>query len=373
MKICLFLPSFLPEIGGLEVAADRFALNLHSLGHKVVVFAQRTRKKLSPIERPYPIIHYKRPISTTRFPFLVELALKRLHRKFDFDIIHAYHAYLPGYIAVRFGRKHNIPIVISCRGRDISESGRYLKRSISQKRIIWTLKHANAVTALSKHLAQRVNVLTDNSVTAPVIHNGVEMMDGNPLTDATPNTFAHLENKTFILTLGRLHRVKGLDLLLDAIKFLKDQNKTVPMLVIAGSGREKDRLAQQVDTNSLSNCVVFAGHISGLKKAWLLAECMFFVQPSRGEGLPNSVLEALSYGKAVLATTVGGLPEIVADGQNGLLVEPDNVISLAEGLEKMLSTNLANYTQKAKRVALDHSWSSITKSHLELYRSVLNS
>lgn len=371
MRLCLFVPSFFPEIGGLEVAADRFALSLHSLGHKVVVFAQRPRKKLSPIQRLYPIIHYKRPRSTTWFPFSAGLALERLHREFDFDLICAYQAYLPGYIAVRFGRKHSIPTIISCRGGDISETGRYLKRSISRNRIIWTLKHADAVTALSKHLAQQVSILTNNSVTACVIHNAIEMMDGNPLADTTPNVFAHLENKPFILTLGRLHRVKGLDLLLDAIKLLKDQNKTVPTLAIAGDGPEKSRLLKQVDKNNLTNFVTFAGQVSGSEKTWVLTNCQFLVQPSRSEGLPNSVLEAMSHGKPVLTTAVGGLSEIVTNGKNGLLVEPNNVVSLAKGLGEMLTLDLASYSENAKKVALEHSWDNITKRHIRLYESLI--
>jgi len=372
VNICLFLPSFLPEVGGLEKSADKLALTLSSLDHKVLVFTQRPRKVLGVMERPYPIIYYKRPRSTTWFPFAVCYALEQLHREFDFDLICAYQAYLPGYIAVRFGRKHNIPVVISSRGGDISERSRYLKRWISRKRIMWALRHADAVTTLNKHLAQRAKILTDNSVNAHVIHNGVEIIEGNPFRDAAPADFAHLQKRTFILTLGRLRRFKGLDLLLNAIKLLKDQNKAVPLLVIAGDGPEKNNLIEQVDENNISNCVEFAGEVEGSKKAWLLANCTFFVQPSRGgEGMPNSVLEAMSYSKPVLGTTVGGLLEIVTNGENGLLVKPDSPSSLAEGLEKMLRVDQAAYAQNAKRIALEHSWDNITKCYLDLYHSLL--
>lgn len=372
MRICLFLPSFLPEVGGLEKAADKLALTLNSLAHKVVVFTQRPRKLLGAIERPYPIIYFNRPRSTTWFPFAVGLALERLHREFDFDLICAYQAYMPGYIAVRFGRKHNIPVVISSRGGDISERSRYLKRWISRKRIIWVLRHADAVATLNGHLAQRVQILTDNSVNAHVIHNGVEIMDGNSFRDAVPADFAHLQKRTFILTLGRLRRFKGLDLLLDAIKLLKDHNKAVPALVIAGDGPEKNKLLQQVDENNISDRVEFVGEVEAPNKAWLLANCTFFVQPSRGgEGMPNSVLEAMSYSKPVLGTMVGGLLEIVTSGENGLLVKLDSPSSLAEGLEKMLRVDQAAYAQNAKKVAFEHSWDNITKCYLDLYQSLL--
>jgi len=370
MKVVLFLPSFLPEIGGLEIAADSFAQQLVTLGHEVVVFAQRPRKKLGRIEKPYPITHYKRPRSTTLFPFSVESALKRLHRQFDFDIIHAHHAYLPGYIAVRFGRRHNIPVVISCRGGDIDTRGRYRKRWMSRKRIIWALKHADAVTALSKHLAQQVYVLTNNSVAVHVIPNGVGIMNNNFFTDLSLPAFAHLENDAFMLTLGRLHRVKGVDLLLDAIRLLKDKNSTMPILVIAGDGKEKSRLLQQVDTNNLGDCVTFVGQVSGAKKAWLLANCGFLVQPSRSEGLPNAVLEAMAYGKPVLSTSVGGQAELISNGENGFLVEPENAQALAHGLKCMLDADIPKFLPAAKKIAEKHTWANAAAAYVRLYKSI---
>ena len=373
MRICLFLPSFLPEVGGLEKAADKLAMELLSLGHEVVVFAQRSRKTPGSAQRPYPIIYYKRTRSPGWFPFSVGLALRRLQRKFDFDLICAYQAYLPGYIAVRFGRRHNTPVIISCRGGDISERGRYLKRWLPRRRTIWALKHADAVTALNKHLAQCVSSLTDNRVEASVVHNGVDLMDGNPPNYSIPAAFGHLENKSFILTLCRLRRFKGLDLLLDAIKLLKDQGETVPILVIAGDGPERAALAQQLADNNLTDCVTFVGEALKHKKAWLFANCTFFAQPSRGdEGFPHSPLEAMSYAKPVLATATGGLSEMVTDGVSGLLVEPNNAQALAKGLQKMLNADLASYGQNALRFAQEHSWEKIAKLHLELYQRLLN-
>jgi glycosyltransferase involved in cell wall biosynthesis len=87
--------------------------------------------------------------------------------------------------------------------------------------------------------------------------------------------------------------------------------------------------------------------------------------------MPNSVLEAMSYSKPVLGTTVGGLLEIVTSGENGLLVKPDSPSSLAEGLEKMLRVDQAAYAQNAKKVAFEHSWDNITKCYLDLYQSLL--
>ena len=373
MKICLFLPSFLPVVGGLEKAADNLALQLTSFGHKVVVFTQRSRGTTGTIQRPYPIVYYKRTRSPGWFPFSIGLALRRLQRDFSFDLICAYQPYLPGYIAVRFGRRHNTPVIVCARGGDISERGRYLKRWLPRRRIVWTLKHADGVTALNKHLAQRVSILTDNKIEASVIHNGVDIMDGNPANCRLPPGLADLEHKNFVLALCRLRRFKGLDLLLDAMKLLKDQNKTVPTLVIAGDGPERTALARQSAENNLTDCVTFAGEVVENKKAWLLANCSFFVQPSRGdEGFPHSALEAMSYGKPVLASAIGGLSEMVSDRVNGLLVEPGNATALAVGLQELLAGDLSSYAPNALRVAQEHSWEKIAKLYLDFYQSVID-
>jgi len=373
LNICLFLPSFLPEIGGLENAADNLSLKLNSLGHTVVVLAQRPGKSSGAVERPFPVVHYEKPRSTTWFPFGVGAALKNLHTQYKFDLICAYQAYMPGYIAVRFGLANNVPVVISSRGGDISERGRYLNRWISRRRIIWALLHADAVTAISEYLAERVSFLTANRVRAHVIYNGVDIPDAGSFSSQAPARFAHLQNKRFILTLGRLHPAKGLDLLLDAIYLVKNRNKTVPTLIIAGDGREKENLLRQMRQNKLEDRVVFAGCVSGADKTWLLANCAFLAQPSRSEGLGSAVLEAMSFGKPVLAAATGGLPEIVTNNKTGLLVEPDSVASLAEGLANMLNSNLENYGPQAKKAALEHSWDNVTNLHLDLYRNLIRS
>ncbi len=95
------------------------------------------------------------------------------------------------------------------------------------------------------------------------------------------------------------------------------------------------------------------------------------MKPSKAEGLPNSVLEAMSYGKAVLATAVGGLPELLTSGENGLLVEPDNPTALASGLQEMLNADLSGYGRNGLRVAREHPCKKTTELYLGLYQRLL--
>lgn len=370
LKICLFTSSFLPEIGGLEVAVDNLAQQLSMLGHQPVLFTQRPRNIQGTVERSYPIIHYERPLSTTWFPYSVQIALQRLHVKHRFDVIHAHQAYMPGYIAARVGRKYRIPTVITCHGGDVAPRGRYRKRWISRRRIVWALKYSDAVTSVGNWLANEVKVLTDNSIRAMVINNGIILPEDKVDYKSVPESLKMLKDKQFIMTLGRLRKHKGLDLLLKAIKQLLAEGKDVPYLVITGDGRERETLEQFVTDNNLTEHVGFVGNMLGKEKNWLLARCKFLIQPSRSEALGITVLEAMSYGKAVLATAVGGLPELVFSNQNGLLVETENVAALAKGLDKMLSVDLSKYSANARKTAEKYSWHSIIQCYLDLYYSL---
>jgi glycosyltransferase involved in cell wall biosynthesis len=373
MKICLFLPSFLPKIGGLEKAADILASILRARGHELLVLAQAPRRDTAAMTRPYPVRLYRKSQAASWMPLSPLRAMGRYHRQHGFDLLWAYQAYPQGYAAVRVGQRYGVPVVISSRGGDVSCQGRYLARWLPRRRIVWALHHADAVTTLNLHLAQRVEDLTGQRVHARIIFNGVEAPPDNPVGAPAPPALADLQGQPFILTLTRLRRFKGIDLIIEAVRLLQEQNRPIPRLVVTGSGQEEDALHRQVEESRLRAAVRFTGEVKGYDKAWLLANCLFLVQPSReGEGMPNSVLEAMSYGKPVLGAASPGLVEILHDGVNGLLVPPDEPAGLAEGLQRMLQSDLTRLGAAARKDAGEHSWEGCADQYLALFHEVLN-
>jgi glycosyltransferase involved in cell wall biosynthesis len=371
MRICLLLPSFLPDIGGLEKAADRLARELVRRGHEVVILTRALEASQIAVERSFPIRYYTRPASPTWWPYSLEHALAGAHREFAFEIICAYHPYPPGYCAVRFGRRHSVPTVISCRGGDIGARSRYLKRWISRRRTIWSLRQADAVHVLSEDLCERVAALTGGRTGSHVIHNGTDLMDSGPPAGPMPAAAQPLQGRPFLLTLGRLRRFKGLHVLLEALAILRREQGDLPLVAIAGDGPERAALAEQVRAAGLTDHVRFLGDVLGQDKAWLLANCLFFVHPSLGgEGMPNAVLEALSYGKPIVATRIGGVTDLIHDGAGGVLVDPDRAETLAGAIRQMLAADLAQYGRDAETVARDHAWDKIAEEYLELFESV---
>ncbi len=168
-----------------------------------------------------------------------------------------------------------------------------------------------------------------------VIYNGISRFD-----------LAQREDKSFTVgTIAELHRIKGLDILLTAwSKFIKNHQAK---LVIIGDGEEKENLENMAKKLGISDSVIFKGSVDNARS--LLSGFDIFCMPSRSEAMPYALLEAGSAGLAVIATAVGGIPEIIENGISGALVPAEDsevifstLILLAEDkdLSKRLGDNL---------------------------------
>jgi glycosyltransferase involved in cell wall biosynthesis len=125
------------------------------------------------------------------------------------------------------------------------------------------------------------------------------------------------------LFLGKVGKGKGIFDLLEIIKDNKDSLNDKFFLHVGGNG-ETNKLIEYVEKQQLQKLVKFEGWVSGEKKIELLTTCDVFILPSYYEGLPISILEAMSYGMPIISTPVGGIPEIITDKENGLLITPGN-------------------------------------------------
>jgi glycosyltransferase involved in cell wall biosynthesis len=137
-----------------------------------------------------------------------------------------------------------------------------------------------------------------------------------------------------LFTVARLSPEKGIAFLVDAMRIIHD---VVPRatLAIIGDGVARERLERQVRGNSLEHIVSFLGLHQW--PAELVRQFDVFVLPSLEEGLPLSLLEAMAHGKPVVATAVGGVPEVVANGRNGLIVPPADPPALAAAIVRVLT------------------------------------
>lgn len=176
----------------------------------------------------------------------------------------------------------------------------------------------------------------------------------------------------YLFAFGRLDVGKGLDILVKAFTKIKD--RIAFNLIIAGEGPDRKLLEDIINENGLEKRVVLLGRITQEEVVLRLKNADFVVIPSRWEAFGISVLEALAAGKPVLATNVGGIPELIHQSETGLLCEPD-VESLAQGILKMIS---ASYDEDAFRrqqlkIWNNLNWSVYMKQYMRVVKSVIAS
>lgn len=145
--------------------------------------------------------------------------------------------------------------------------------------------------------------------------------------------FAEFYKKNIVATIAELHPNKGLSYLIDAmVTVVEQQNNTLCLII--GEGQDHEKLEEQIKTKKLENKIFLTGRIDGASE--YLKAINVFVLPSIKEGLPYVILESGMAGVATVATTVGGIPEIIEDMKSGILIQPKNQKELAHAISFML-------------------------------------
>jgi len=170
-----------------------------------------------------------------------------------------------------------------------------------------------------------------------VIHNGVNIADLDRATPSQTRAKLGLKDSTFIFAIvGSLVERKGHAYLLDALARLRLSGGPESALLIVGEGEEKDALLRKCSDLGLSGSVFFLGHRDDVQGIMLDMDCL--VVPSTMEGMPFVILEAMVASKSVIASKIYGIPEVILEGESGLLVPPRDVESLCAALSRLASS-----------------------------------
>jgi glycosyltransferase involved in cell wall biosynthesis len=196
----------------------------------------------------------------------------------------------------------------------------------------WSLRRAAHVVTTNYRFARLLRSRGLDRGTITVLHNAVrDMQASDAEVDALRRRFGLSRADRVVLSVGRLSREKGQEHLVRAAVGWPGR----PRLVIVGDGPDRPRLERLTRELGCADTVVFAGLTPNVAPFYQLADV--FVLPSLSEGSPNVLLEAMAAGLPIVATDVGGIPEIVADGVNALLVPPRDVEALACAVKMLLS------------------------------------
>jgi glycosyltransferase involved in cell wall biosynthesis len=375
-RILLINYEFPPLGGGAGNATQNIARELSNLGTDVRVLTTRFRGQPTMSQLDGYQIHRVRtprrnedrssPFEMLMFILLATPAALRVTKGWRPDTTIAFFGIPSGPVALALKMFRRIPYIVSLRGGDVPghqpdqlATLHALTRPLI--RVIW--RHAKAVVANSEGL--RILALrTAKNHDVCIIPNGVDTALFCPPESAPSN------ETPLLLYVGRVSEEKGLDDLINALGEIKS---TAWRLKLIGDGPYMTTLRPLVNKVGIQDRVDFLGWLprEALIKHYQSADIFTF--PSKHEGMPNSVLEAMSCGLPVLATRISGNEELVHDGTNGFLVAPSTPHALTAALTNMLATPGQRSTlgAESRRIVLQsYDWQRAAREYMLLSQKV---
>ncbi len=288
--------------------------------------------------------------------YSIRSAVSREIESFHPDVILAYFAYPYGFAAVQFGKIFKLPVVISCRGSDINLMA---TPKLQKGMIVSALRGCQRVFVMSDEMQKRVLSFGLDPKRVEVVSNGVDAERFKPMDRKQAREALGVPTDARVLVcVSRLSKEKGIDILVDAMAKLKDDSR----LYVIGDGLEHAALTARALSAGVAARITFARARPHSEIPQWIAAADISVLPSRSEGMPNAVLEALACGRPVVATAVGGTQELIDNAALGILVPPGDSGALAHALhtalndtwnEKVIAASVAERTWDAvgKRAA----------------------
>lgn len=376
MKILQVSSLFPPHIGGIEHHVWALSNRLAEEGHDVTVYTSNVPKS-----KKYEVLNGVEihrltclfsPLNNQVIPGL----FFKLISKNDFDIIHVHsHLHMSSNMTVFSKMFRKRPIVLTSHGIVEYRGWKNLVKILYNKTMAkYMLKSADKIIALSPTQANILEKLGANHSDITVIPNGIDLnrINLNVNADSFKDQY-QLHNKKIVLFVGGLIPRKGVNYLIDAMKQVKSD--CIALIVggeLQGHSGAKISLEEQVRKIGLKN-ILFLGKVSNedLEYAYTIADV--FVLPSLSEGLPLTLLEAMSYKKCVVVTDIPGNSDVIQDGENGILFEVGNSLDLG----KMINYLLTNEELRKKlgmaarkEIEKNYNWNKNFNRILEVYGEV---
>jgi teichuronic acid biosynthesis glycosyltransferase TuaC len=293
--------------------------------------------------------------------------IDQIRRTFPFDLIHAHFGYPDGVVAARFARRYRVPFVITEHALWRPWMDDYPR---VRRQAVWASGECAFHIAVSGHTRDTISHFTGQTDRLRVIHNGVDGAVFTPL----PDDRKPVSNQ--ILYVGVIRHVKGVDVLLRAMRRLVDRQPAA-RLVLVGGGLyksyllEENRLRNLARELDLTSNVEFVGLKSPIEVAKYMRESTMLVLPSRRETFGAVLIESLACGTPVIATNCGGPSEIV-NHKVGLLVPVEDVEALANAMATLLERRENYDSAELRSYALGNfSWKRVADQTLSLYSEAI--
>jgi len=346
MKILLVVP-WDQELGGVSAVVGNLARYLQAQGHEIVFLtpsrcisprSQMTKcgfpgfgmRLQVPFGKRHPLVSL--PLFAVFFPLILYQLIRLIQRE-QIQIINIHYAVDQCFYFAICRRWLAVKLVTSIHGGDIFPGGRSRTKYSFISRLL--LSASDLIIAPSRQCRDDFLAifphLTDKT---HFIHNGINLSE----LQGTPQNSKQIGQGRSILSIASYDKYKGLDVLIRSFSLLLSFDRRLRLL-LAGDGPERKQLEELAKSLSVDAQIDFLGWQGRDQIKQLLFNCDVFVLPSRWESFGLVLLEALSCGKPVVATNVVGIPEIIENGRNGLLVEPDDPAALAAAIKRVLTNH----------------------------------
>ncbi len=380
-RVCMVVERFYPQVGGSETQALNLSERLQRMGISLFVLTRRTLREMPSFEEIRGVKVYRVLPTGTGKPSLLLASLSFAYflfkRRRDYDIIHCHGMGWAGPVSSLVGSLLRKKVIVK-----VATAGDITGNIVGKREIpnvinalrLYFLRLATKLVCISREISDELRKKGFREDKLIRIPNGVDI-DRFRAGDGTRKLLQ--DGKLNIIFSGRLVYRKGIDILLRAFRNIQESHPEVHLNIL-GSGKLQmgdsfeEELRGFVIDKKLEGSITFHGDVENVEE--YLAEADIFAFPSRHEGLPNALLEAMSSGLPVVATSIGGIVDVIRDGQNGILVEPNDYNSLSKALEILIeSPDLKNNLGMAARRTVEEFYSleAIAQKFVELYKEMM--
>ncbi|QLH09710.1 glycosyltransferase family 4 protein [Candidatus Nitrosotenuis sp. DW1] len=355
MKIALACPASLPatQFGGIMFLCVDIARELAKIGHDVTIYTtdldfannpNTFNKKLPRIESIQGFKINRTHVWLSYQLFYVNLGMYFEMKKNRADVIHTIGIRsFQSFIAALVSKKCKIPLIISDQGGltthpDLQKTNpiKKLLYKVQSPMINFIVNQATKIIVPNEYEREIFSHYGVISKTA-VVRNGISL---DELYKSKVDFKAKYKiNSDFVLFLGRFHRVKGIDILLHAWATIKDKTdvQNIKLVILGVDFGFESEMYKIIDELKISDSVVVIKKPPREDVLAAYSACQFLALPSRWELSPLTPLEGFAFKKPVISTNVHGIPHTITNGENSILVEPENPKELARAILKLLS------------------------------------
>ncbi|MBU3978979.1 glycosyltransferase [Patescibacteria group bacterium] len=390
MRILFATDQYLPTPGGISVVTQRISAALAKKGHTVAIIAPSTdwkfRKESTDGVTVYRIqsmlIHKLKQLRYSP-AFLYRKKIYHTITEFRPDIIHLETPNTIASEALDAALKFNIPLIATCHIMPENISGTLpflpskMGKMIGNLYMKQAIKVYNKVSLVTAPTPIGTAILQAYNITSPTmpLSNGIDLKAFRIPSKEEQEKFLKKYNfplDPMILYIGRLDKEKKVNILIEALQYIK---KSQPFhVVIEGKGQQMENLENSIQKLGLQNKVSFIGYIAEEELCALYSLAAIFVMPSTAELQSLVTMEAMALGLPVIGAKAGALPYLIKPDENGFLFEPDDPIDLAQKLQQLLENPDLRQRMGKKSLELikEHDINNIIEKMEGLYAKIIN-